>query len=58
MKYRDAKNLKVGDFIAHKEDHNKLYKIVSIEIFGQFKKVKVTVIENGSHVSFYNEELV
>ena len=57
MKYRDAKLLKEGDFIARKNDPNVLLKIISIEIFGQYKKVKVTCIEAGAHVSFVNEEI-
>ena len=66
MKYRDAKHLKKNDWITRKKDNLRL-QIDSIEIFGQYKKVKVTCIlptEAGgsyyvqglTYVSMYNEE--
>lgn len=57
MKYRDAKLLKVGDFIARKGEPNHLLKITSIEVFGQYKTVKATCIEDGVYVSIFNEEI-
>lgn len=68
MKYRDAKLKKVGDWITRKSDKLVL-KIDSMEIFGQYKKVKFRCIlptEAGgsfycdglTYVSLFNEEVV
>lgn len=52
MKYRDAKNLQKGDKVTRKD--GKILTVESIELYGQFKKVKVNCQEN---VSVFNEEI-
>jgi hypothetical protein len=43
MKYRVARLLKKGDWIIRKEDGRSL-EVYSVELFGQYQKVKVNCI--------------
>ena len=43
MRYRDARLLKKGDWIVRKED-KKLLEVYSVELFGQYQKVKINCI--------------
>jgi hypothetical protein len=56
MRYRDAKKLHNGDEVIRKSD--KVSMIVnSVECYGQYKKVKINCIINGSLTSIYNDEV-
>lgn len=67
MKYRLAKNLKVGESVTRKKD-GMILCISSIEVFGQFKTVKVTCrltvaqggceyVAGSTYVSLFNDEI-
>jgi hypothetical protein len=59
MRYRDAKNLREGDIVIYKPSM-KSYTVRSIELYGQYKKVKITCYIPGDagNTIFYNEEVV
>lgn len=63
MKYRDARKLVMGDVVARKSD-KKVFTVVSIEAYGQYKRCKINCallpsLERSEtlHISFYNEEV-
>lgn len=57
MKYRDAKLLHNGDQVIRKYD-DIAFIVNSIEVFGQYKKVKINCIgENNSYETLYNDEV-
>lgn len=56
MRYRDAKNLHNGDEVTRKEDKAVLT-VKSIELFGQYKKVKLNCVCGNTLVVVYNDEI-
>lgn len=56
MKYREAKGLNIGDEIFRKEDNLSLI-VKDIEVYGQFKKVKINCIFDGIYISIFNDEV-
>jgi hypothetical protein len=58
MRYRDAKLLDAGDQVILKKD-NTILIVNSIEIYGQFKTVKINVLDiNGSLISLFNDQII
>ncbi len=57
MKYRDARLLKPGDQVIRKNDNLPLV-VDSVELYGQFKTVKINCLNEGTTVSLFNEEVV
>lgn len=57
MRYRDARNLKSGDFIIRKADQVKLT-VDSVELLGQFKTAVITCLtDQGNKIRYYNHEV-
>jgi hypothetical protein len=61
MKYRYAKNLHNEDQVTRKEDKALLI-VKSIEVYGQYKKVKLNCVEykdsgTGAYVSLFHDEV-
>jgi len=60
MKYRDAKNLKEGDFVTRKSDGAECA-VQSIEVYGQHKTVKIICIAPGEcgmpYTHLFNDEV-
>jgi hypothetical protein len=57
MKYKFAKNLLPGDQVKRISD-NTVFKIVSMEIFGQYKKIKFECVnEYEVFITLYNDEV-
>jgi len=56
MKYRDAKNLQSGDEVVRKADSATLI-VDSIELYGQFKKVKINCLLGDNKTSIFNDEI-
>ena len=57
MKYRDAKELRSGHIVIRKGDAV-VFTISSIEVFGQYKKVKLNCLaEDGSVETLYNDDI-
>jgi hypothetical protein len=61
MKYRDAKKLHNEDQVIRKENGATLI-VKSVEVFGQYKKVKLSCVEwkengTGAYVSLFHDEI-
>jgi hypothetical protein len=57
MKYRDAKNLRSHDIVIRKSD-KAILKVISIEIYGQFKLVRINAKDiNETLVSIYQNDV-
>lgn len=57
MKYREAKNLHSHDEVIRKSD-GVILRVVSIEIYGQFKLVRINATEPGGNlISLYQDEV-
>jgi len=57
MKYRDAITLKEGDQVIKASDKAPLI-VSSIELFGQFKVVKIYYVDNDKVKSVFNTEII
>lgn len=58
MQYRKARLLKTGDQVALKSDPNIILLVMSIECYGQHKRVKINCTDLYSKtVSVFNDEV-
>lgn len=56
MKYREAKQLIIGDHVKRKSDQAILH-VQCIEIYGQYKKVRINCLLEKTIVSVFNDEV-
>lgn len=56
MKYRDAKQLHNGDQVIRKSDGTAMV-VSSIEVYGQYKKVKINCLIDNSYFTYFNDEV-
>lgn len=56
MKYRDAKNLQAGDQVTRVSDSKTLV-VESVELYGQYKTVKINCTDGEVKSSLFNEEI-
>ncbi len=57
MKYRDAKNLLYHDIVIRKSD-KVIFKVISIEVYGQFKLVRINAISpQGELTTLYQDDV-
>lgn len=56
MKYRDAKNLHNGDEVTRKVDGVSM-KVESIEVYGQYKTVKLNCLIGNTLIVHFNDEI-
>lgn len=56
MRYRDAKKLHNGDQVTRKFDQQVLT-VNNIEVFGQYKRVKLVCLEGNSLVELFHDEV-
>lgn len=56
MRYRDAKKLHNGDQVTRKFDQQTLT-VSNVEVFGQYKRVKIVCLEGGTLVELFHDEV-